>query len=73
MAQEPTRVLEYLHLIDGHFELERNYVPPIQREDDEYIMDILLASGKYSGKEICQLNYCRMYLQAVTISDIAET
>ena len=33
---------------------------------------MVLASGKFKPAQIRQINYCRMYLQAVTISDISR-
>jgi hypothetical protein len=37
-----------------------------------YIMDHVLASNEFKPHEIRSINYCRLYLQAVTISDIAN-
>ena len=45
-------------------------IPAIQRENDSYIMDLILASNHYSPAEIRRLNYCRIYLNVVTISDL---
>jgi hypothetical protein len=33
-------------------------------------MDLVLASNHFTSKEICTINYCRMFLQVVTISDL---
>ena len=33
-------------------------------------MDIVLAHSNFKPHEICSINYCRLYLQAITISDI---
>jgi hypothetical protein len=35
-------------------------------------MDAVLQSGKFKDKEIRWINYCRLYLQAVTISDLTQ-
>ena len=62
----------YLNKIDGHLELGFPTVPPPQRVKDQYIMDIVLSSKKFKPEAIQLVNYCRLYLQAVTIADIAE-
>jgi hypothetical protein len=33
-------------------------------------MDAVLESKQFTTSEICSINYCRLYLQAVTLSDI---
>ncbi|KAI2496026.1 hypothetical protein MHU86_18499 [Fragilaria crotonensis] len=35
-------------------------------------MDIILESNKFSASQIRRLNYCRLFLQAVTLSDISD-
>jgi hypothetical protein len=44
-------------------------VNPIQRKHDVYIMDSVLEGG-FSPAEIRQINHCRLYLQASTMSNI---
>lgn len=61
---------EYLRKIRGSIELDQSYVPQIERVHDFFIMDAILASKRFKASEISQLNYCRMYLQVVTVSDI---
>jgi exonuclease III len=61
---------QFLGDVDGSIEMD-NPVLPIQRHHDSYIMDHVLASGKFTDKEICQINYCRLHLQVLTVSDIA--
>ena len=63
---------QYLNNIRGSIELEDPGTPPIQRVNDAYIMDMVLVIGKFKPAQIFQINYCRMYLQAVTISDISR-
>ena len=66
------RVLRnFLHSIDGRIRLDHTYVPSLQRVNDDYIMDIVLNSNQFDADEIRQINYCRLFLQAITISDIA--
>ena len=33
-------------------------------------MDAVLASKQFTSDKLCRINYCRLYLQAITISDI---
>ncbi len=54
-----------IHLLDP-------YIPHLQRIHDAYIMDAILQSNQFSPAQIRHLNYCRLYLQAVTISDITD-
>jgi hypothetical protein len=60
----------FLASISGFLELDKTYLPPIQRKGDIYIMDMVLHASCFSESEICQINHCRMYLQAITFSDI---
>jgi hypothetical protein len=45
--------------------------PALQRLHDFVIMDVVQASSQFSDAEIRRINYCRLYLQAETVSDIA--
>jgi hypothetical protein len=60
----------FLARLKGSLELDELYLPPIQEENDTYIMDAILHSGCFSATEISQINHCQMYLQAITISDL---
>jgi hypothetical protein len=62
---------KFLYRIRGSLRLDNPTIPPTQRDGDSYIMGAILYSDAFTDKEICQLNYCRLYLQAVTISDLA--
>jgi hypothetical protein len=48
-------------------------VAPAERQYDEFIMDGILESKAFTKKEIRRRNYCRMYLGALTISDLTTT
>ena len=62
---------EYMEYVRGWIELlDQEYIPKAERVHDCHIMDIILASNQFSDTEIRQLNYCRLFLQAVTLSDI---
>ena len=36
-------------------------------------MDLIITSGRFTSTQIWRLNYCRLFLQAVTVLDIATT
>ena len=38
--------------------LDNTYIPPLQRQHDEYIMDLLMSSNHYTPTELRKLNYC---------------
>ena len=61
----------YLAQIHANLQLDKTGVAPLERQGDEFIMDRIIASGKFSNAKIKQLNYCRMYLGALTISDLS--
>jgi hypothetical protein len=61
---------DYLKTVSGSIELDNDYVPQLERVRDCHIMDLVLESTQFSTKEVCMINYCRLYLQVVTISDI---
>ena len=63
---------EYLHAVGGTLELDHNYVAPLQREHDQLIMDIVLQSNKFQPQQIRFVNYCRLYLRVLTLSDISN-
>jgi hypothetical protein len=65
-------VRDFLRLIQGNLRLDRPSIPEIQRVNDSYIMDHILERGDFSSKEIQRINYCRLYYQAVTVSDISN-
>jgi hypothetical protein len=62
----------YLQHAGARIELDKDYVPPIERVHDSHIMDLIVSSNQFTEPKIRQLNYCRLYLQALTISDITK-
>jgi hypothetical protein len=67
-----TSLRSYLQRVGARIELDKPYLTLCEREHDWHIMDAILQSGQFSHKEIRQLNYCRLYLQCTTISDLAD-
>ena len=47
-------------------------LPPLQRQNDSYIMDHVLDHEKFTPANIKAINWCRMYLGVVTISDMTN-
>ena len=62
---------EFLASIDAFLQLDKTGIPTVQRTHDAHIMDSIMSSGQFTPAEIRRLNYCRLYLQAQTISDLA--
>ena len=56
--------------IDLRFEHELGWTPQAQRENDQCIMEV--AARMYAGKDLLQINQCRIKLQVTYLSDIAS-
>ena len=52
--------------------LEEPCIPALQREHDIYLMDSVLGSNHFTPLEIRRINYCPLYLGAVTLSDLTK-
>jgi hypothetical protein len=59
-------------VIKGRIEVNFQVVPPPQRIGDFYILDAVLSSDIFDNRSIQRINYCRLYLQAITVSDISQ-
>lgn len=66
------RLRQFLCNIGGSLDLQPSFVPPLERDNDMYIMDLILQNQFFSDEEIRQLNNCRLYLMAVTVSDLTN-
>ena len=62
----------FLATISASIQLDDPCIPAPQREHDHYLMDMIAQSARFTPAEIRKLNYCRLYLQAVTLSDITK-
>jgi hypothetical protein len=62
---------KFLQTIDGHFDLDDTYIPPPQREFDVHLMDFVTRSNAFTPDEARIINYCRQFLDVVTVSDIS--
>jgi hypothetical protein len=63
-------VRNFLHTIKAGISIYSLEVPQLQRQNDVYLMDVILEKGNFIAAEIRRLNYCRLYLGAITLSDI---
>jgi hypothetical protein len=62
-------VRDFLCILQGHLHLDLTFVPEVLWVIDSFIMD---DRGEFTNKEICKIYYCRLYLQAITVSDISN-
>jgi len=62
---------DFLARIQAKLDLAETFIPSIPREKDAFIMDLVLQSGTFTNKEVQRINYCRLYLQAMFLSDIS--
>ena len=60
----------FLSHCGGSFSLDDYHIPTLQRDNDSYIMDKVLSSAIFTPPQIRRINYCRLYLQVITLSDI---
>jgi hypothetical protein len=65
-------LIAFLSTIDGRFDLNEAYIPKPQREFDIYIMYLVTPSDSFTPDEARIINYCRQYLDVVTLSDITN-
>ena len=72
----PDCEIRYLWGECHHFQitLEGDYtLPPLEREHDVILIDELIQSEQFYIKAIIQFNMCRLYLQALSLSDIVTS
>ena len=63
---------DFLAKYDMYLQLDNVAIPKLKRKYDVYLMDLILESTMFTQREIRSLNYCRLYLKAVTVSDICH-
>ena len=61
---------KFLHTIDGSISLANSFVPATQRQNDRYLMNMAMSYGRFSDAQIRLINFCRLHLQVVTLSDV---
>ena len=52
-------------------EVDDPCIVPVQRTNDKHIMDFVLRLNTFTKGELRRINYCKLYLDVHTISDIA--
>jgi hypothetical protein len=67
-----TEVWEHLQMCKAKVEIDGLWQPTENRVHDIVIMETLIASGILTNKELKEINYCRIYLQAFYLSDITN-
>ena len=65
-----TSLRNYLRDIGGSIRIHQHGVCKLQRINDKFIMDVALSSGKFGPAALKRINYCRMYLNVLLLSDI---
>ena len=63
---------QFLSSISASIHLDDPSIPQPQRVNDQYLVDMIIHSNRYSLVQLRTLNYCRLYLQAVTFADITK-
>lgn len=61
----------FLGDIDGSLWIEGAWAPELMRAGDVFITEVYLQNGASVAK-LATLNSCRLYLRAVTLSDIVN-
>jgi hypothetical protein len=64
-----TEVCEHLYTCKTTVDVDGLWKPEANREHDTVIMETLIASGRFTNKELKDINYCRIYLQYLFIYD----
>jgi hypothetical protein len=67
-----TEVWVHLSTCKAKVEINGLWEPQENRKSDLTIMERLISSGRFTGKELQQINYCRIHLQVFFMSDIAN-
>ncbi len=63
----------YLASINAVLHVDTTGIPPLEREHDGYMMEWIVRSKQFTDKEVVRLNFCRLFLIAVTLSDLTVT
>jgi hypothetical protein len=67
-----TEVWEHLQMCKAKVEIDGLWQPTENRVHDIAIMESLIASGRFTNKELKEIKYCRIYLQVFSLSDITN-
>jgi hypothetical protein len=67
-----TEVWEHLQTCRAKVEIDGLWQPTENRLRDIVIMESLIASGRFTNKDLKEINFCRIYLQVFYLSDITN-
>jgi hypothetical protein len=62
----------FLATVNGQLELDTTYVPTPQRHHDTHLMDLVVTPNAFTPEIQAVLNYCRLSLNVITVSDISN-
>jgi hypothetical protein len=65
-------IRQFLQRIDGSLTIADVTIQPLQRQHDYHVMDPVVTRSLFSPPEVRRINYCRLYLQVLTISDMCN-
>jgi len=60
-------IREFLNFANATIELTEKWIPPLQRENDNHIMDCIM-SEKWSKNDLIKFQMCRVHLQVCSIT-----
>ncbi|KAI2501918.1 hypothetical protein MHU86_12539 [Fragilaria crotonensis] len=66
-----TSLREFLASISASMHLDKPGLPVLQRQHDTFLMELVMQSQQFTASEIKRINYCRLYLRATTVADVA--
>jgi hypothetical protein len=62
----------YLEDIKGKIQVDNPGIPTLSREHDQHLMEVAIQLKIFKPSHLRKINYCRLYLNVSTISDIAN-
>jgi hypothetical protein len=65
-------IRNFLAHIDGALEMTKTHIQPLQHMSDSFLMDTACNSGLFTPAELKRLNYCRLYLNVLTLSNVTD-
>jgi exonuclease III len=66
------QIRKFLQRIHGSLRIADLTIQPLQRYHDYYIMDAVVTCPSLSPSDVKRINYCRLYLQVLTLSDMSN-
>ncbi len=63
----------FLASMSASLHVDTTGLAPLEQERDGFIMEWIMQSKIFTDKEVIQLNFCRLFRIAVTLSDLTTT